>query len=271
MDKEEQKPIPRIRTYETDIEMRKRSGISPFDVVAKGKIFSVNGNLKRKNIILISILLVAVGGGIWGLSKYFFKTEEPPQVTTATQIGLPYIKADLETKLNFSVNNPGSLISAINKELKTQRKSESMIFLALPQTFREFSQFTEFKIPESLLQASDPSFNIFTGYHSGSSSVIFLIKIENFEKAYGSLLVWEKDMWQSFSQFLEADDVKNINKFSFGDEIIRNHDSRILKNKENRSILAYAIFNKQFLVITTSREALSIMLQRLIASPPRPL
>ena len=184
-------------------------------------------------------------------------------------IGLPYIKADLETKLNFSANNPGSLISAINKEQKTQRKSGSILFLELMQTLKEFDQFTGMKIPEPLLVSSNPSFNVFTAYHTGSSSVVFLIKTENFEKVYGSLLAWEKNMWQSFTQFLNAKDVINISQFSFVDEIIRNHDSRVLKNSKNKSILAYAIFNKQFVTISTSREGLSLILQKLIASPPK--
>lgn len=83
------------------------------------------------------------------------------------------------------------------------------------------------------------------------------------------MLSWEKDIWQSFSQFLNGEDIRNIKQFFFKDEIIRNHDSRILTNTENKSILAYAIFNKQFVIVSTSREALSIMLQRLIASPPK--
>jgi hypothetical protein len=181
----------------------------------------------------------------------------------------------LETTINFSKLDPGSLISAIKKELETQRKSDILLFLTLPQTLNEFSQFTGIKIPEPLLQNSHPSFNIFTAYHSGPSSLVFLIKTENFEKAYSSMLSWEKDMWQSFSQFLSTEDIKNISRFSFGDEIIRNHDSRVLKNEApsngaaEKEILAYAIFNKQFVVIATSREALSMVLQRLIASPPK--
>lgn len=273
MTEENQKPIPRIRTFETDIETRKKMGISPADVVAKFGAINGAEKINIKKIIIIAVLILAGGELTFGIFKIFSK-EKPPEEEKppATQIGKPYIKADLEKTLSFSPADPGSLISAVKKELETQRKSESALFLELSQTLKEFSQFTGLRIPESLTQNSSPSFNIFTAYHTGSSSLVFLIKIENFEKAYGSLLSWEKDMWQSFGQFLNADDIKNISKFSFGDEIIRNHDSRVLKNLDppagGKSILAYAIFNKQFVIISTSREGLGMMLQRLIASPP---
>lgn len=272
MTDEEQKSLPRVRTFETDIEIRKKSGISPSEVVAKSRILAQE-EIKRLNarrIAIIAIIILIGGGTVFGLFRYFKDENESPEETPkSTQVGKPYIKAELEKKILFSSIDPGSLISAIKKEVETQRKSDSLLFLMLPQTIREFTQFTKIKIPEPLLQNSHPSFNIFTAYHTGSSSVVFFIKTENFEKAYSAMLSWEKDMWQSFSQFLDKEDIKNINRFSFVDEILKNHDSRILKNQERRGILAYAIFNKQFVVITTSKEALSIVLQRLIASPPK--
>jgi|SRR3989344_2787992 len=271
MDEDNKKQLPRIRTFETDIETRKKEGISPSDVVARTGSLN-NGNINIPNlrkIIIVTVLILAVSGTTFGLFKYFSKEEPPPKITPTEQIGKPYIKADLEKAINFSASNPGSLILAIKKELETQRKSESLLFLELPQTLSEFSRFTGIKIPETLLQNSQPSFNAFVSYHTGSSSVVFLIKTMNFEKTYSSMLSWEKDMWQSFSQFLNAGDIANINRFSFGDEIIKNHDSRILKNQEGKGILTYTIFNKQFIVITTSREGLSLVLQRLIASPPK--
>lgn len=270
MVEENQKPIPRIRTFETDLETRKKMGISPADVVAKSGAINSTEKINLKKIILIAVLVLAGGGLTFGIFKIFSKEKPPDEEKPITiQIGKPYIKADLEKILSFSPTDPGSLISATRKELETQRKSDSALFLELPQTLKEFSQFTSFKIPESLIQNASPTFNLFATYHTGSSSLVFLIKIDNFEKAYGSLLSWEKDMWQSFAPFLGANDIKSINQFSFGDEIIRNHDSRVLKNQEGKAILAYAIFNKQFVAIATSREGLSLVLQKLTASPPK--
>lgn len=270
MNDESQKPLSRIRTFETDVEIRKRMGISPADIVAKSGAVNGAKKINIKKIIIIAVLILAGGGLVFGAFKFFFQEkpseEEKP---TVTQIGKPYIKADLEKTLSFSPADPGSLISSIKKELEIQRKPDSMLFLNLPQTLKEFSQFVDLQIPDPLLQNSNPSFNIFTAYHTGLSSLIFLIKIDNFEKAFGSMLSWEKDIWQGLSQFLSPEDIKNISKFSFGDEIIKNHDSRVLKNEEGREIIAYTIFNKQFVIITTSREGLSFILQKLIASPPK--
>ena len=221
-------------------------------------------------IALSALAVLVAGGGIFGLFKYFTSEKEiGVEPKLIEEVGQPYLKADLEKTLIFSPTDPGSVVKAIKKEIQKSKKSGALHFFKLPYTLMGFLELAEIKMPESLIFNSHPSFNIYAAYHTGSSSVVFLIKTENFEKAYGSLLAWEKDMWQSFSRFLDAEDIKNINQFYFFDEIIKNHDARILKNAANKSILAYAIFNKQFVATATSREGLSIILQRLIASPPR--
>ena len=65
------------------------------------------------------------------------------------------------------------------------------------------------------------------------------------------------------------EDVKTISQFSFADDIIKNNDARVLKNGVGKIILGYVIFDHKYVVISTSREALSTILERLIALPPR--
>ena len=60
MDEQEKKPLPRIRTFETDVETRKKEGVSPSDVVARSGILN-NGNTNSANlrkIIIIAILMI---------------------------------------------------------------------------------------------------------------------------------------------------------------------------------------------------------------------
>ncbi|MEK7559848.1 MAG: hypothetical protein AAB522_00905 [Patescibacteria group bacterium] len=267
MPQDRQNDIPRIRTFETDIESRKKSGISPSEMVAKRETFIEAESKKNiKKIITIAVLVLVGGGVAFGFFKYFAKTESAVKETPkTTQIGKPFIKADLEK----AVTDSPSLISAIKQELAIPRKLDSLLFFLTPYTLKEFGELANIKIPELLIQSAHPSFNIFIAYSIESSSVVLLIKTEDFEKTYSLLLSWEKDMWQSFVPFLNAEDITNIKQFSFGDEIIRNNDSRVLKNSNNKSIIAYSIFNKEFVVIATSREGLSLVLRRLIASPPK--
>ena len=95
-----------------------------------------------------------------------------------------------------------------------------------------------------------------------------IFKIKKFEEAISSLLLWEPTLWLDFKPFLKEEDIQNISKFSFQDEIIKNNDARVLKNG-NKIILGYSIFNKQYVIISTSRDAISIILERLITLPPR--
>ena len=76
-------------------------------------------------------------------------------------------------------------------------------------------------------------------------------------------------MWLDFKSFLKEEDINMISKFSFQDDIVKNNDARILKNGGGKIILGYSIFNKQYVIISTSRETLSTILERLITLPPR--
>jgi len=258
---EEIKPIPKLRTFEDDIE--KFGSVKP--------PYKENGPIPIRRIIFIAVLVFA---GIFLIYWFINLVTKSPQneempTKTAEQIGQPFIKGVAESKLNFSALDSGSLIRVLNTEKNIGRKIGTIAFLPIQLTLKEFSEFTETGIPESILENSFPGFNIFAVYGTQTSDLAFIIKTKNFSKAYSSMLFWEKTMWASLKPFLNPEDVGAINQFSFLDEIVRNHDSRVLKNSDNKSILSYAIFDKQYVVVATSREALSIILQRLIASPPK--
>lgn len=259
---EEIKQIPKLRTFEADIE--KFGSIKPPQ--------KENGPIPVRRIIFIAVISFVAVFGIYKFINFITKssTEEKNPSPAQTQIGQPFTKADTESKLNFVKLDPGSLVRAIIAEKNAGRKIGAIAFLPVELTLREFSDFIQMGIPESILENAFPEFNIFAVYGQQSSDLAFIIKTKNFSKAYSSMLSWEKTMWASFKPFLNSEDVNNISQFSFADEIVRNHDARVLKNTDNKSILTYAIFNKQFVVIATSREALSTILQRLITSPPNP-
>ena|SRR3989344_2957831 len=258
---DETKPIPKLRTFEADIE--KFGSVKP--------PYKESEPIPIRRVIGIAVLvLVGILGIYWFIN---FITKSTPEDKTAPlttgQIGQAFIKGDTENKLNFSPLDSGSLIRAMDTEKNTGRKIGTITFLSVQLTLREFSEFIQINVPESILENAFPEFNIFAFYGTQSSDLTFIIKAKNFSRAYSSMLVWEKTMWASLKPFLNPEDINAINQFSFADEIVRNHDSRTLSAQGGKSILAYAIFNKQYVVIATSREALSTILQRLIASPPK--
>lgn len=257
---DETKPIPKLRTFETDIE--KFGSIKP--------PYKENGPIPVRRIIIVAALVLAGILGIYWFINFITKSAPEGKTTPPTtgQIGQPFIKGDTESKLNFSPSDSGTLIRAMDTEKNIGKKIGTIAFLPIQLTIREFSEFAQINVPESILENTFPEFNIFAYYGAQSSDLAFIVKTKNFPKAYSSMLSWEKTMWASFKPFLNAEDVSIINQFSFADEIVRNHDARVLKNLDNKSILAYSIFDKQYVVIATSREALSTILQRLIASPP---
>ena len=123
--------------------------------------------------------------------------------------------------------------------------------------------------PSEFLDNLRPDFNLLTVYGRNSRDIAVILKIKNFPSALASLFSWERTLWQDFKPFLQAEDIKNISQFAFVDDIIKNNDARVFKNVNGKIILGYSIFSKQYVIISTSRDALSTILDRLIALPPR--
>ena len=76
-------------------------------------------------------------------------------------------------------------------------------------------------------------------------------------------------MGADFKPFLSSQDLSATRQTFFEDELIKNNDARVLKNLSGGIILGYSIFNQKFVIISTSIEALSTVLERLIILPPR--
>ena len=112
-------------------------------------------------------------------------------------------------------------------------------------------------------------FNLFLFYGSISHDLVLVVKTSDFPKTLAALLSWEKTMWLDWKPFLSEADIQNIQQFAFADDIIKNNDARVFKDKTNRTILGYAVFNRQYVIISTSRDAISAILDRLITLPPR--
>ncbi len=279
---DEQKEIPKIRTLKTDVEEFARGHkASPLDMAAKAyaqkdwaekirPVFSRNALVSG----VIAVVFIIVAGY---LAFQFFR--KSPEITTEKQPPISkFLPVENEQALVIREINPGALLLALLDELKKPRRADTVIYFPAEIETRlgesgvlyvgDFVKFLNFKSPAAFLENLLPEFNALAVYEAGGGNLGIIFKTKKFEGALAALLLWEPTMWLDFRPFLKEDDIKNISKFSFHDEIIKNNDARVLKNG-GKIILGYSIFNKQYIIISTSSDALSIILERLITLPPR--
>ena len=231
-----------------------------------------------KIIIFAGLAVLIVGLAVFFAFRLFFPAAPAPQ-SGAEKPAAIFLPVDGTKEIIFSEANPGALTSALQEERGKNLRFDTVVYFPvkiLKNTGEEKSAVAQdlarslaWQAPPEFLDNTLPDFNLLAVYGRNSRDVAIILKIKNFPSALASLFNWERTIWRDFKPFLQAEDIKNISQFAFTDDLIKNNDARVLKNSQGKIILGYSIFNKQYVIISTSREALSTILERLIALPPR--
>ena len=273
---DEPKKIPNIRTFKTDAEVfMKEKKISQLDIArgaySAGKDVLRTAPAERFNykiIIFAGLAVLIVGLAAFFAFRLFFPATRAPAgpVEKPTANFLP---VDGTKEIIFSEANPGALTSALLEERGKNLRFGTVVYFPVKilKNTGEEKSLEVFDLTRSLgWQAPSEfldntlDFNLLAIYGQNSRDIAVILKIKNFPSALASLFNWERTIWQDFKPFLQAEDIKN-------------NDARVLKNNPpaggDKIILGYVIFNKQYVIISTSRDALAIILDRLIALPPR--
>ena len=235
-----------------------------------------------KIIIFACLAVLIVGLAVFFAFRLFFPAAPAPQNGAEKPIA-NFLPADGTKEIIFSEANPGALTSALLDERGKNLRFDTIIYFPvkiLKNTGEEklleasdLLRALNWRLAAEFLDNLQPDFNVLAVYGQNSRDIAVILKIKNFPSALASLFNWERAIWQDFKPFLQAEDIKNISQFAFADDLIKNNDARVFKNSPpaggEKIILGYVIFNKQYVIISTSREALSTILDRLIALPPR--
>lgn len=275
-DLEAEDGLPVLRTFKSDSSRYiKEERVSAIDIVSaqakKGTHLRYEKLEEEKKInwksaviamIALTFLLVA-GFGIfyflknWGLEKLGIVKETPAYV-----LPKPAIIADEE--IEASVKEISGLIQG---PLKTGRllyvpiiKEESAGVKRLI-TAREFFDNFGIILPSDLIGDIDNQFMLYV-YRSTENCPILIFEIKSYERVFTAMLRWENtsiapDFKKIFSIGYESE-IRPV----FIDREIKNHDARVLNNKEGIPVLMYSILNNKYLIITTGQDALEEIFRR---------
>lgn len=119
------------------------------------------------------------------------------------------------------------------------------------------------KTPPMFLRSLRPDFML--GIHSFNKNQPFLIlKTDYYDNAFAGMLGWENKLAEDLLPvFGEASLVPELSQRKWGDTVIKNKDTRTLRNFDGSIALVYVFKDQHTLIITTSEDTLLEVSRRL--------
>jgi hypothetical protein len=112
------------------------------------------------------------------------------------------------------------------------------------------------KMPPMLLRSLRHDFMF--GIHSFNKNQPFLIlKTDYYDNAFAGMLEWETKLSEDILPlFGRGDRVRELSQRKWGDTVIKNKDTRVLRNFDGSIALVYAFKDQRTLIITTNEDTL---------------
>lgn len=119
------------------------------------------------------------------------------------------------------------------------------------------------KMPPMLLRSLRPDFML--GFHSFNKNQPFLIlKTDYYDNAFAGMLAWENKIAENLLPvFGRTNRVNELSQRKWDDTVIKNKDTRVLRNFDGSIALVYAFKDQRTLIITTNEDTLLEVSRRL--------
>ncbi len=282
-------PKPSIRTYKDDIQSAIQANhLSSINIAVAenekmhskivGTEVSSSGS-KTKAVLMISLLLIIVGGGAIGVTYLIQNLKGAPVVQQQTLPAL--ITTEYKDELNINTVVSSRFTSALSSRINDIQIPANNIYNVYITTgsstakklisSQDFVTLSNFRMPDILKRSLNPDFMV--GMYSLSQNLPFVIfKTSSFENSYAGMMEWESGLQSDFDTLFSLNENKGgglnaaltpsiVNKFQ--DITIVNKDVRILYDEQKRPIMLYGIIDKDTIIITTNEDAFREIVSRL--------
>lgn len=228
-------------------------------------------------IIAGIVLLIAGGfGAYFAYTRYLSGTE--PVVLA------PIVSAPIFVDEREEISGTGvALFQEIEQSIGHTLATDSVRLLyTMNATSTDNSIFSALQMPApNILLRNINSSDSMAGVINiaGDQSPFFIISVASYGDTFSGMLSWEPlmlhDLGKLFSSFPVASTSNATTTVAsstpkvvagFRDDVINNHDVRIYRDAENRSVLLYGYWNQTTLVIARDSDAFSEILRRLASS-----
>jgi hypothetical protein len=284
-------PISPLRTYKDDvartISKGKTSLTSMVIAESRRKLEKTEGKNKEEKInvkstvfVIASVILIT--GGI-ASSAYFYIKNKNNSVIEATARISSLIFADEQEEFDTTGLSGRQILSLLTDEKEnaevlplgsikhiylTENKGDGKTLVSA----REFLETIDTQVRSSYLRSINQPFMF--GFHVFDGSQPFLIlKVGFFEGAFAGMLEWEKYIQDDLAPLFVDKTSSIFNESSvtasqpaFSDVVIKNKDTRVLKNDAGNTVLLYSFLDRETLAITTREDTLIEIFTRMTGS-----
>ncbi|MDO8504835.1 MAG: hypothetical protein Q7S36_03205 [Candidatus Liptonbacteria bacterium] len=283
-----QKPLPEntlpsIRTFKTDASSYiQQNKVSDLEIASKTYVSQEGKREKppqinyKKTVFVAGGVAILIIAGFVGYAYINGGLTRPEPVTVGPKAPPKFVQTESETEIALLPGDRGSLINAIKNELGKQLQYGTANYLRIKSgqeyiNSKTFITALGWDAQKDFIDTLEPDFNALITYQSPANAPVFIFKTKDFTKSFAALLAWEPNMWQDMKPFLDLQniDVRTFYQKAFIDDSIKNNDARAFKAADGKTIFEYAFFSKKFIIISTSRDALALVLERLLTLPPQ--
>ncbi len=278
--------LPPLRTYQQDVAgvMRdKKTSLVRLvldEQREKRKREQEISPTSRKNLPLILLSAVFLFSTI-GVVYYVFFRLNPADNALLELRATPLIFAEKNKEVPIDGKDPGALAKEIAGTITGEALKVDVIeYLFFTETLGaktpngvvvqknlipsdKFFGVLEIKMPPMLLRSLRPDFML--GIHSFNKNHPFLLlKTDYYDNAFAGMLDWESGLAEDLLPlFGRGDRVRELSQKKWGDTVIKNKDTRVLREFDGSIALVYAFKDQRTLIITTSEDALLEVSRRL--------
>ncbi|MCH7756672.1 hypothetical protein IIC45_01120, partial [Patescibacteria group bacterium] len=243
--------------------------------------------LRSLTIVVVSLTLITSGVAV---STFFYKaSKEGSSVTTRKEI-TSLIFADDQKEIDISDLSRTPLLAKLNSEiLETNTKLGSIVHLLLTEKglsglrsivgTERFLRKVSGSVPDRLIRSLDDEFML--GIHvSGGNHPFLIFKTSSFENAFASMLDWEETMNEDLSPLfgdtlseittegaIQENSTSSLSRIFipriFNDVIVRNNDTRILRDDRGDIALIYGFPRVDTIIMTTNENTFFEVFKRL--------
>lgn len=282
---EEISSLPTLRTYKKDvagtIKGQKTSLVRMVLEEQKGRAKRELNELpqSRKNLPLIFFSVIFFLLAIGVVYYAFFRTVDTSTVFTKLNT-VPLIGTEYNKEVLVTGKSEKDISDEISRDLNTtdlKLDTVEYVYFTEKNTVTTDAGITEvknilditklfdilhIKIPTNFLRSLKNDYMF--GFHNFSKNQPFLVlKTDYYDSAFAGMLEWEQMMLTDLYPLFGVTVTDDMNGRTWSDFVVKNKDTRELKNFNGETILAYMFKDGNTLIISTSENTLFEVARRL--------
>ena len=243
--------------------------------------------LKKIGIIILSTMLVVLG---FGSGFYFYGKSATDAVSTKQQIP-SVIFTDDEKELEITNLSSRQILNELNAiKDRTNITVGRVRNIFITESFIDeeglskrtlvgagnFLNAIDAQISTSFLRSLAPEFMVGVHVFDGNQPFIIL-RTSFYENAFAGMLGWERNIKEDLFPLFEPAEInvaltatttsiQAVAPRTFSDLVIKNKDTRAIRNENGKIILLYSFIDKNTIIITTNENTFSEVFTRLTSS-----